>query len=431
MRKIVVLGGYGLIGSACMKALSKAGFEVTGIGRSMPSAIASDAGARWLIRDIPSISVAEWQELLSGVDVVVNASGALQDGARDDLTAIHVTAIARLVDAASGSDLRIVQISAAGASENASTRFLQTKAKGDAIIASNARNWVILRPALVLSQDAYGGTALLRAAAALPAVQPQLLPKTRIQTVYVGDIARAAVAAARDEVPSGTIADLAESEAHSFPDLLASVRKWQGYPPARFRVPVPDLLLRTVARCADLLGHLGWRSPLRSTALQVLRDGVRGDPGAWDLAGGPPCHSLDETLSRLPSSRQERAFARAYLALPLAIGTLSLFWLLSGLITLLDPLRAMALLYDRGIVSWLVAATVIGGAVADVVLGLAILWRPWAKRAALGMIGLSAAYLAGSVLTAPDMWADPLGPMVKVFPGMALAAVVWLLMEER
>lgn len=64
-------------------------------------------------------------------------------------------------------------------------------------------------------------------------------------------------------------------------------------------------------------------------------------------------------------------------------------------------------------------------------LGLAILWRPWAKRAAVGMVGLSGGYLLGSVVVAPDLWADPLGPMVKVLPGMALAALVWLLMEER
>ena len=47
------------------------------------------------------------------------------------------------------------------------------------------------------------------------------------------------------------------------------------------------------------------------------------------------------------------------------------------------------------------------------------------------VVGLSATYLAGSILFAPALWTDPLGPMVKVLPGMALALVVWLVMEDR
>jgi hypothetical protein len=47
------------------------------------------------------------------------------------------------------------------------------------------------------------------------------------------------------------------------------------------------------------------------------------------------------------------------------------------------------------------------------------------------MLGLSAAYPAASLAVAPDLWADPLGPMVKVLPAMALAALVFLLTEDR
>lgn len=34
MPTALVLGGYGLIGAACMAALTEAGFDVTGVGRS-------------------------------------------------------------------------------------------------------------------------------------------------------------------------------------------------------------------------------------------------------------------------------------------------------------------------------------------------------------------------------------------------------------
>lgn len=414
-----------------MRALTAAGFTVTGIGRSLSAAMASDAAAAWLIRDIPSIDEQEWRRLIAGVDVVVNASGALQDGARDDLQAIHVTAIAQLVAAARGMPVRIVQISAAGASPEASTAFFRTKAAGDAILSAGAADWVILRPTLVLAREAYGGTALLRAAACLPLVQPRVLPNAEVQTVHIDYVAAAVVAAAKGAVPSGTIADMTEPEAHSFPDLVTAIRRWLGYGAPVWTPRLPPAVLSVLGWGADFLGRLGWRSPLRTTALRALAEGVRGDPGGWAGVGGAPCRTLAETLSDLQATRQDRIFARAYVVLPIAIATLTLFWCLSGLIALLDPPRAIAVLTSRGVHQGLAACMVIGGAAADVVLGLAILWRPWTRRAALGMIALSALYMVGSLLTAPDLWSDPLGPMVKVLPALALAAVVAFLMEDR
>ncbi|MEM8851192.1 MAG: SDR family oxidoreductase [Pseudomonadota bacterium] len=428
MARVLILGGYGLIGSACLRALRAAGFDVVGMGRSEVSARAVAPDVDWVIRDIPSVSVEEWRGILDRVDVVVNASGVLQDGARDDVDAIHVAAVERLV-AALG-PRRLVQISAAGVSPHASTAFFQTKAQGDAVVAT-AADWVILRPTLVVAPEAYGGTALVRAAAALPLVAPDVLPHAQIQTVAVEDVALAVVAAAEGRVPSGIIADLTEAEARSLPELIAAIRRWQGWPAARVRVPVPRPLLRVIGWAADGVGHLGWRSPLRSTALAVLQDGVRGDPAAWAAAGGAPCRSLAESLAGLPATRQERLFARAFLALPVAVGALALFWVLSGLIALMDVPRAMAILTDRGASSAFAGITVVGGAVADIGLGLAICWRLWARRAALGMVALSGAYLLGSLIFAPDLWADPLGPMVKVIPALVLAVLVSLLLEER
>lgn len=431
MSKAIVLGGYGLIGSAVMRALARAGFEVVGVGRSSAAAMASDAAAKWTFHDIGRMSTEEWRGLLAGVDVVINAAGALQSGLKDDLTRIHVTAIERLVEAARGRDLRIVQISAAGAAPDASTEFFATKGRGDAILAREAEDWVILRPTLVLSPDAYGGTGLLRGVAAAPLIVPRVLPEALVQTVHIDDLTTAVVSAARGEVPSGVRADLTEPEANVFPDLVAAVRRWLGFAPARFAPDLPGWALRAVGRGADLAGYLGWRPAMRSTALAVLAEGVRGDPDAWRVAGGKPCRPLAETLADLPATRQERLYARLFFALPLAIVILSLFWTLSGLITLIDPGRAVAVLTGRDAPIGFAHLAVFGGALADMILGLGILWRPRARLAALGMIGLSLAYLGGSVLFAPDLWADPLGPMLKVVPGIGLAALVWLMLDAR
>lgn len=431
MARAIILGGYGLIGSACVAALVETGFQVTGIGRSASAVQAADPRVAWVIRDIPTITLGEWRNLLAGVDVVVNAAGALQDGGRDDLEAIHVRTVASLTEAAAGLPLRIIQISAAGVSPDASTRFFRTKAEGDAIITRYARDWVILRPTLVLARDAYGGTALLRAVAALPGMMPQVMPQAQIQTLHIDDLTTAVVAAAKGQIPHGTIADLTEASGHSLPDLTFALRRWLGLPAPRFCPRVPRWFLSLTGRIADALGHLGWRSPLRSTALAALADSIHGDPDRWLSAGGTPCRPLGETLAAMPATRADRLAARAYFALPLAIATLALFWTLSGLITLAAPSTAEAILTSRGTNADLAYLLVRWGALADIILGLLILWRARAREAALGMVVLSLAYLGGSLFTAPDLWTDPLGPMLKVLPGMALALWVWLLLEER
>ena len=146
----------------------------------------------------------------------------------------------------------------------------------------------------------------------------------------------------------------------------------------------PRPAVRLLGRCADALGWLGWRSPLRSTALTALEEGVIGDPRAWTTQGGPALKSFEATLMDMPATAQERRFAQSYLIQPLAIGTLALFWLLSGAIGLWRHEAAAALLTERGMGSGLAMTAVLAGVVADLTLGLAVLYRPWARRAALG-----------------------------------------------
>ena len=426
--RVVVLGGYGLIGSAVMRRLIAAGHAATGVGRSRTAA-ARGPGDSWCIFDIGTQTVDGWRDVLAGADVVVNASGALQDGAKDDLTAIHETALVRMAEALAGSDCRFVQISAAGVSEDASTEFFRSKARGEA--ALKMLNPIILRPTLVLSQDAYGGTALLRAAAAVPLVLPKVLPNATIQCVHIDDLAESVLDAVEGRIAPGTVADVTGPGTQALPDLIRRTRQWLGQPAPLVEVPVPQPLLRMATTVADAAGRFGWRSPLRSTAVQALSYGVRGDPDALPASGGKPCRPLDEIFETLPGTAQERWFARLWCILPLALITLSIFWIASGLVGLVRFGGAAEILTSRGTSAGIAGAVVLGGAAIDVLLGLAILWRPWARRACLGMLAVSVAYLAGATLIAPDLWADPLGPLIKVLPSMVLTLAVLAMLEDR
>ena len=429
--RAVVLGGYGLIGSECMRALAEAGVAVTGIGRSGLQARRFAPDEDWEIFDIGTMTVDGWKISLKDVDVVVNASGALQGGARDDLTAIHETALERIGEAVAGTSTRVVQISAVGVAEDASTEFFRSKARGEAALRAHFPGAIILRPSLVLAPAAYGGTALLRAAASIPFVLPKLMPKSKVQCVLIDDLTRAVVDAAKGKFAPGSTLDVTGSDAHSFPDLLAKTRRWLGVPPALFRLPVRGFVLKATSALADLAGLLGWRSPMRSTAIRVLQDGVTGDAEALPQAGGTACRSLDATFAAIPSTLQERWFARAYLLFPVAVLTLAVFWIASGLIGLVSFSAAQSVLTDRGWSDTSAGLAVAIGAFIDIALGVLILFRRKLRRAALGMIAVSLAYLIGTTLGAPDLWADPLGPLVKVLPGIVLAGFVLAFAEDR
>ncbi|MFQ5565422.1 MAG: SDR family oxidoreductase [Paracoccaceae bacterium] len=430
---ILVIGAYGFIGSAIARRLAGAGNAVRGLGRSAARGRRVLPGIDWVAGDLRAMTTpGDWTAALDGAVAVVNAAGALQDGARDSLQAVHDSAIGALAEACAAQGVvRLVQISAAGAGPDAATEFFRSKARGDRAVRESGLDWVILRPGLVIGPDAYGGTALLRGMAAFPLVQPLVLGDAPVQTVALADVARAACRAALGELPPGTEADLVTPEPQPLREIIAGFRRWLGIAPARREITLPGRAARLAARVADGLGWLGWRPPLRSTALAALAGGVRGDPGPWRALTGETLPDLADTLAAMPATVQERRFARLYLALPVAVAVLSLFWLASGLIGLWQWRAAAALLAPADLPDGLAAALVGAGSVADIALGLAVLVRPWARVACLAMAGLGLAYLALGTIMAPSLWADPLGALVKVLPGIALALVTAALLEER
>lgn len=429
--RVLVLGGYGLIGLETGRALRQAGHEVVGFARSEATGRRLAPGLSWRAGDLRNLLTAErWTPHLAGIDAVVNAAGALQDGPQDDLRAVHDTAIRALVAACERRGVkRFVQISAPGAVPEARTAFLATKAAGDAAVRASSLEWTILKPGLVMSAGAYGGTALLRTLAAFPLVQPVVLAEARVQTVAGADVAAAVCAVLADKVPARRDYDLVEDQDHTLGEVLTSVRRWVGRREAPLWV-LPRWLGFTMARAADIAGLCGWRSPLRTTTLKSLADGVVADPAPWRAAGGVRLASLDETLALLPATAQERVFGRAQLVFPVLLLALSAFWLASGVIGFLQRDAAAAVLGGR--TDPAAAMLLVGaGVVADVAIGAGLLVRSWTRRAAWASILVSLGYLAAGTWLTPELWADPLGPFVKVFPAIALAVAVAALVEDR
>ncbi len=430
-RHVLVLGAYGFIGSAVVRTLRGNGHCVRGMVRNVRTSARVLPGIDVVQGDMRSFTrPQDWAEALEGIDVVVNCAGALQDGPEDDLEAVHHLSIAAMGQACTDRGIAVVQVSAIGAVPDADTAFMRTKAAGDAALSKCGASLWVLKPGLVIGQSDYGGTAMLRMIAAVPLFQPLAFADSPIQSVGMTDICNVISAAVSKNLPQGSY-DLVEDNAHSLAEVVAQTRTWLGFTPARIWFSMPAWTVRLIAAAADFLGKLGWRSPLRSTSLKVMKKGILGDPGPYRSVAGHGLSALPEIYAGFACGREYRLAARMSLFMPFVVGVLSLFWVLSGVVGLISLSAAKEVLTASGWPAAAAAASVAFWSLVDVVLGLAILWRPWAARVCLFQAMVAGFYLIAATCIVPELWADPLGPLVKVLPAMVLSLLARQMLESR
>lgn len=432
MTRVLVLGGYGFIGAEIVRTLLAGGFEVVGLGRDAEFGKQLFPGVKWIAADIATLRAPEaWTDIVSGVTAIVNAAGALQDGARDNLAAVHDIALRACIAAAGPAGVKtFVQISAPGADKRGSTAFLRSKAGADEALRQSSLDWVIFKPGLVIGRNAHGGTALLRMLAAFPLVQPLVQAPGAIQTVAADEVSASVVRALRGEIAMRADYDLVEDEAHSLRDIVHGLRAWLGFRKPAFDIVAPLWLAGIFGIAADIAGNLGWRSALRSTALTMMTEGVRGAPEPWRQASGRSPASFAATLAAMPATVQERVYARVQLLLPLLVLSLSAFWTVSGIVAMLHPGAAAAVLRPEFSAGAATAIVIVLAAI-DIVIGAALLLRRTARAAALASAAVAVFYIAAASRFAPELWLDPFGVYVKVLPCIVLSLTLALVLRER
>lgn len=434
-RNVLVLGASGLIGRYIADDLRSRGFTVTGVARRYAPGQTSAASDH----ELPVVSLDQTQlvELLQRwqVDLVVNCLGVLQDGPGSDTRVVHHDFVARLLQAmrACGRPLSLVSISIPGDQADDRTAFSRTKREAEHLIASSGVGYAILRPGFVIAPSAYGGSAMLRALAALPFDLPAAEAATPFQAVAVEDIAAtvAWVADHQDLVQAGVTWDLMQPQATTLGGVVAGFRRSLGTAELR-RISLPTRLLDLGAKLGDLAGLLGWSPPMRSTALAELRRGVKGDPSGWMAATGIIPRTLSDSIGRGPGSVQDKWFARLYLMKALIIVSLSVFWIASGFIALFVSYEdAAAILSSHRFPAALVAPITIGTSLMDMLVGALIAFRRTSNTGLVAGIVVALGYMSGAALLAPDVWIEPLGALVKTVPAVVLMVVAVLISDSR
>ncbi len=427
--RVLVTGAYGFIGSAVTAPLLADGHEVVGVGRGIARAALTLPDVRWIALDIARSKRAEnWLPHLSGIDAVVNCAGVLQDSPSDDVKGVHVDGMLALYAACERAGVRrFIQISAIGV--DGDTAFARTKREADEALMKSALDWVVLRPSIVIGRNIYGGTALIRALASLP-VLPLGPRDALLQPVQVADLAGLVAYFVRPEAPVKNVLEVAGPERLHLSRMIALYRRWLGHAPARV-VSIPAWLEALAFRLGDFGSRLGWRPPVRTTALKQLQNDIVGDDKAWTSLTGIRATGLAEALARDPASVQERWFSNLFLLKPLLIGGLALFWIATGLITL-GPAReaGILLLLQAGLGTYAVPAAV-GGALLDLLIGIGIAVRKTARAALWAAIAVSLAYLLLGGILLPQLWSDPLGPLLKILPVLLASFATLAILDDR
>jgi uncharacterized protein YbjT (DUF2867 family) len=427
--RVLLIGATGFLGSAIRVALAGAGHSVVATYHR-GSAPANDRFTQWRRCDLVTMSVETWSEMLRDVEAVINCSGVLQDNFWESTSAVHASGLRPLLEACERARLfRFIHFSAIGADRHEATAFSRSKREGETLVTRSLLDWVILRPSVVVGTAAFGGSALFRGLAALPLLP--VMPGTGpLQIVQRVDVVATALHFLTPVSRPRQALDLAGPEVLSMSEVVGAYRNWLCWQPARL-LYLPHWLAGLFYRAGDLARSLGWRPPLGSTARLEMQHGAIGDPAPWIAETGLQPASLDEAFARTPASVQERWFAALYLLKPIGFTVFALFWIATGIISLTGGFDSAIALMRKAGGGEFTGPLVIGGALADIVIGAAIALRRTARLGLLAALALTLFYVAAASIMVPHLWAEPLGPLTKIFPLLVFNVMLLAILEER
>jgi uncharacterized protein YbjT (DUF2867 family) len=425
--RVLLLGGAGFIGRHILSDLLSVGHDVTAVVRRTDGLAAAFPEAQFVERDLASaVTMEDWLPLLQGIDVVVNAAGLLRGRAMD---AVHVAMPAALHAAAVEAGVRrLVLISAISARGDVSTDYARTKLAGEDGLRASGLEWTILRPSLVYGDGSYGGTSLMRGMAGLPFVLP--LPGKGdypFTPIHVRDVARTVRIVCEDGRFSRRSLEPVGPKTLDLATLLQRYRAWLGFGEGQI-LAIPMPAMRLLGRMGDIAGS----GPISSNSLDQMVAGNSGDSQAFADAIGFQPRSLDEALRDRPAQVQDRWHARLFFLAPAIRAVLVMLWVASGLLGLFyGTQQAAAFAAAAGLPAVLAEPLRVGTSCLDFgVAALVLLGRHtrWTTMAQLAMV---LGYTAGLGIILPQLWVDPLGPLLKNVPILLLILVHGAIGDRR
>lgn len=282
---VLILGGSGFVGRALCEQLTRrlgAGVRITVPTRRLPHARA--------VQSLPGVTVVQADvfrdlpALLPGHDAVVNLIAILQ-GREAAFQRAHVE-LPREVAAAMGDAgvRRLVHVSALGVAADAPSRYLRSKAAGEAVLQAAAQagtlDLTLVRPSLVFG----AGDRSVNLFAGLQRLFP-LMPLggagARLQPVWVQDLAQALVEVLLRREAIGQTYEIAGPQVLTLAQLVRLAGRVAGC--ERPVLPLPGPLATLQALAMECLPGEPLLSRDNLASLSVPNVASRAHPGLAEL----------------------------------------------------------------------------------------------------------------------------------------------------
>ncbi len=283
-RKVAtVFGGSGFLGRYVVKRLAAAGQIVRVAVRDPEAALfLKPMGAVGQIVPLYT-NLAHPDTVPRAVeeaDIVINLVGILAEQRSGDFQRIHAAGAGAVAAASAAAGVaHLVHVSAIGADPASPSRYAASKAAGEEAVLGAFPTATIFRPSFVFGPEDEFFNRFAALAQLLP-FMPVISGASRMQPVYVGDVADAMIASLSHPEAAGRIYELGGPRIFTFREILQYVLKETGR--HRPLIAIPPAIARLQATIAELLPG----KPLtRDQLLMLARDNITAEnaPGLTDL----------------------------------------------------------------------------------------------------------------------------------------------------
>ena len=235
IKKVLLLGGSGYVGTYIANRLSQRGIEVTIPTRRRERTKALIIQPNVLMPQANIHCVETLTGLMHGQDAVINLVGILhsrdvQFPYSNDFAQAHVELPKKIVAACKATGVRrLVHMSALGANPQAPSEYLASKGDGEAVVmaAQGELDVTVFRPSVIFGQ----GDAFLNMFAKVLAIAP-IFPlgfgHARFQPVWAADVADAFVDCLSDHTSFGQAYELVGPKVYTLRELVDYTKELTG-----------------------------------------------------------------------------------------------------------------------------------------------------------------------------------------------------------
>jgi len=257
-RLAVVFGGSGFIGRHIVRELARQGWRVRVAVRrpDLANFLQPLGGVGQILAVQANLRYpASVEAALAGADAVVNATGIQRPTGRQNFEAVHVFGPREIARAAAKAGIPIlVHVSGIGADAQSANAYIASKGRGEAEVRAAFPAAIVLRPSVVFGPEDDFFNRFATLARVLPALPLFGGGESKMQPVFVGDVAKAAGAALAGVAKPGVTYELGGPEVMNLRQIVEYVL--QTVERRRALIRLPFGVSRVLARGTEIASAL-------------------------------------------------------------------------------------------------------------------------------------------------------------------------------